>query len=117
MSLEAVLDLDAHDLHELALIEDAAWKRWGVNRFAVSFKKGARLIREPFLRGPMQKQLGGPDLPANVAVRELKKQDQSLYWPLFRDDPFVTTICDRCNFEVRVGADGFCPHCTQDFDI
>lgn len=56
-------------------------------------------------------------LTAGEIIRELRKREGSIYWPLLEADPRTWVICDRCDTRVLIDAEGICDVCNNDFNL
>jgi hypothetical protein len=106
---------------DLTRIEDEAWNTYGRHRFGVSYQQGYRRARRDTLQWVMGMLTDGfDDLTPEELVAELRKGDRSLFWPLWRDDPYRWVECpsDRVHqrgARVLVGVDGTCSDCGYDY--
>ncbi len=97
---------------ELTAIEDHAWHQHGQHRFGVSYLQGYRRARRDTLTWVLHHLTRGFDALTNSEViTELRKGDQSLYWPLFMEDPQAWLLCDHCRTRQLFDARGICDHC------
>ena len=97
---------------DLTHLEDHAWHQYGIHRYGVSYKRGYRQAQADTIAWVMGKLTDGfDDLTGPEVIRELRKGDQSLYWPLFIDDPTAWLLCDHCRTRQLFTVEGVCPHC------
>ena len=105
--------------HQPALtrMADHAWKTYGLHRYAVSYKQAYLRAQRDTIGWIMRMLTDGFDnLTAPEVIRELRKGDQSLYWPLFIDDPTAWLLCDRCRTHQLFTDSGVCPHCGTEME-
>jgi hypothetical protein len=55
-------------------------------------------------------------LTGGEIVGELRKREQSIYWPLFLDDERCWLDCDHCRTRQLIDAEGVCPRCGTDIE-
>lgn len=53
-------------------------------------------------------------LTVDEAIAELRKGTQSVFFPLFSEDPKVLAKCDTCGIQVAVDAEALCPDCGRE---
>ena len=102
---------------DLTRLEDHAWHKYGIHRYGQSYKRGYRQAQADTIVWVMRMLTDGFDnLTAPEVIREMRKGDQSLYWPLFIDDPTVWLLCDRCRTHQLFTDSGVCPHCGTEME-
>jgi len=55
------------------------------------------------------------DLPVEHAIHELRKGQESIFWPLFMDDQRIWADCPN-HGRITVGVEGYCDGCGYPFD-
>ena len=60
------------------------------------------------------RQLDWGNLTASESIEELRKGAQSVFYPLFADDPRVVLDCPL-NGRVSIGPEGYCDSCGYDW--
>ena len=68
-----------------------------------AFTAGARAV--------VTMQNGWEGLTVAEAVAEFRKGEQSLFHPIFCEDPKVVAQCDRCGNRILLDAEALCPDC------
>lgn len=107
--------------HRPALIRlaDAAWRKYGIHRFGVSFKTGYQRGQKDTIGWMYATLTGGFDnLTGPEMIRELRKGDESIYWPVLMEDDGqlrkVWLLCEHCDSRSLFTADGICPNCGRE---
>lgn len=59
-------------------------------------------------------QLTWNDLSEEEALQELRKGEESVFYPLFHYDPTIWATCPN-HGRTPISADGICQHCGYDF--
>lgn len=105
----------------LTRLADAAWHKYGIHRFGVSFKTGYQRGQKDAI-GWMHAVLtaGFDNLTGPEMIRELRKGDQSVYWPVLMEDDGqprkVWLLCDHCRTRQLFDSRGLCDHCGNEME-
>lgn len=96
-------------------LEDLAWNTHGKHRFGVSYLQGYRRARRDVIGWMMHTLTRGFDaLLTSEVIAELRKGENSVYYPLFIEDPQCWVDCDHCRTRVLADAEGICQNCGKD---
>jgi len=106
---------------DLTRLEDHAWRTYGIHRYGQSYLRGYRQAQADTIGWVMRMLTDGFDnLTGPEVIRELRKKDQSLYWPILSDENnqprTVTLLCDRCRTHQLFTDSGVCPHCGTEME-
>lgn len=97
---------------DLTRLEDLAWHTHGQHRFGVSYLQGYRRARRDVIGWMMHTLTRGFDaLLTSEVIAELRKGENSVYYPIFVEDPQVWLLCDHCRTRQLFDARGICDHC------
>lgn len=98
-------------------LEDLAWHTHGQHRFGVSYLQGYRRARRDVIGWMMHTLTRGFDaLLTSEVIAELRKGENSVYYPLFIEDPVASLLCDHCRTTQLFTETGICPNCGRDMD-
>lgn len=97
-----------------ALLDTYMRSRQSGPRPVMAFSQETRAAYAAGIRAVIALQRKWDDLTVDEAVAELRKGEESLFHPLFKDDPTVFADCETCRRRVVVGVEGFCGDCSRD---